>query len=422
MAVQESHDTTAPLPSRIAFISVDGDPAIDIGGEEAGGQNVYVRQVGEALAALGWTIDLFTRQSSPEQAPIIEHGPRCRTIRLQAGPMEFLPRNELFEHLPAFVAQWLQFQTQQGSQYALIHTHYWLSSWVGMTLKAHQSLVQVHTYHSVGAVKYRTVPDIPAIAATRMAVEKQCLETVDRIVATSPQEKSYLHTLISPQGQLTIIPCGTDTKRFGSVSQAEARARLEVPAAQKVVFYVGRFDPRKGIETLVRAIAQSSFRHSGELCLIIGGGSRPGYTDGRERDRIEKLVHELGLSDIVQFPGRISDADLPLYYAAATVCAVPSHYEPFGLVAIEAMASGTPVVASDVGGLQFTVIPEQTGLLVCPQDVKTLAHALDRILADPIWRHQLGQTAQKRVQTEFSWPGVAQQLSNLYQDLLSTPA
>lgn len=398
----------------IALISVHGDPAIEIGKEEAGGQNVYVRQVGEALARLGWQVEMFTRKANAEQVTIVEHLPNCRTIRLTAGPEEFVPRDNIFGYAPEFVQQLLKFQQQSGVQYSLVHTNYWISAWVGMQLKLAQGTKQVHTYHSLGAVKYKSVATIPAIAETRLAVEKEVLETAERIVATSPQEKEDMRMLVSQIGNIDIIPCGTDIHRFGSIERLQARQQLGIDPETKVIFYVGRFDQRKGIETLVRAVGQSQLRGSKDLKLIIGGGSRPGESDGIERDRIEGIVTELGMSDFTIFPGRLGDDVLPAYYAAADVCVVPSHYEPFGLVAIEAMASKTPVVASDVGGLQFTVVPEQTGLLAPPQDEKAFATAIDRILLDSVYRDKLAQAARKRVETRFSWEGVADQLSELY--------
>lgn len=403
---------------RIALISVHGDPAIEIGKEEAGGQNVYVRHVGEALAKQGWIVDMFTRQVGADQPDVVEHAPGCRTIRLTAGSQDFIPRDKLFEYLPEFVEQFLTFQQTQNYQYPIVHTNYWLSSWVGMELKKRQPLIQVHTYHSLGVVKYQSVPDIPEIGETRLAVEKTCLETAERIIATSPQEKEHMRSLVSTQGSIDIIPCGTDVERFGSIDQAMARQQLDIAPETKVIFYIGRFDPRKGIETLVRAVAQSKIRDQANLKLIIGGGSRPGQSDGIERDRIEGIVKELGMSGFTEFPGRVSDEALPIYYAAADVCVVPSHYEPFGLVAIEAMASGTPVIASDVGGLQFTVTPEETGLLVPPKDNAGFAEAVDRILRNPDWQKQLGQNARQRVEAKFSWDGVASQLSDLYIHLL----
>jgi D-inositol-3-phosphate glycosyltransferase len=405
--------------SRLALISVSGDPAVEIGKEEAGGQNVYVRQVGLALAKQGWSVDMFTRRIDPAQATIVQHAPNCRTIRLTAGPATFIGRDNVFSYLPEFVKQFQAFQEQEGYQYPLVHTNYWLSSWVGMQLKKLQSSKQVHTYHSLGAVKYRTVKELPAIATTRLEVEQACLETADRIIATSPQEEEHMRTLVSQKGAVEIVPCGTDVERLGSVERIEARHQLGIPSDAKVVLYVSRFDRRKGIETLVRAIAKSTWRDNGNLRLVIAGGFRPGESDGIECDRIKAIVKELGLESITTFPGRLTESELPIYYAAANVCVVPSHYEPFGLVAIEAMASRTPVVASQVGGLQFTVIPEVTGLLVPPQDDAAFARAIDRILSNPAWADQLGITGRQRVEIALSWDSVASRLSSVYSQLLS---
>lgn len=407
----------ATTEKRIALISVHGDPAIEIGKEEAGGQNVYVRNVGEALAKLGWQVDMFTRKVSVEQDFIVQHSENCRTIRLKAGPLEFIPRDNLFDYLPEFIENFRKFQKENNITYKLAHTNYWLSSWVGMQLKKLQGTQQIHTYHSLGAVKYNTISNIPLIASQRLAVEREVLESAERIVATSPQEKQHMRSLVSTKGNIDIIPCGTDIERFGSVTREAARNQLGIDRETKVVLYVGRFDPRKGIETLVRAVNESQLRDSNKLKLIIGGGSTPGNSDGIERDRIEGIINELGMSDFTVFPGRLSE-DLPTYYAAADVCVVPSHYEPFGLVAIEAMASGTPVIASDVGGLQFTVVHEETGLLAPAKDVPAFANAIDRILLNPQWRDKLGEAGRKRVETKFSWDGVATQLSELYTQIM----
>ncbi|EKQ68203.1 glycosyltransferase [Leptolyngbyaceae cyanobacterium JSC-12] len=402
----------------IALISVHGDPSAEIGKEEAGGQNVYVRQVGEALSKQGWQVDMFTRQADSEQPVVVQHNDRCRTIRITAGPQKFIPRDELFEYLPAFVQGFLKFQRQSGVQYQVVHTNYWLSSWVGMQLKKVQPISQVHTYHSLGAVKYQAISTVPLIASTRLDVEKTVLETAERIVATSPQEKEHMRSLVSTKGNIDVIPCGTDIHHFGSVSRDAARQTLSIAPDEKVVLYVGRFDPRKGIETLVRAIARSKLLGNGKLRLIIGGGSRPGQSDGLERERIEGIVAELGLAEITEFPGRLSPMVLPTYFAAADVCVVPSHYEPFGLVAIEAMACRTPVIASNVGGLQFTVRSEETGLLVPAKDDAAFANAIDRILLNPEWQQELGQAARKHVEEKFSWDGIAAQLGQLYLQLM----
>lgn len=409
----------------IALISDHADPAAEIGVEEAGGQNVYVRQVGETLATLGWQVDMFTRKVKPEDPAIVQHSTHCRTIRLVAGPERFIPRDEIFDYMPQFVEAFEAFRLKEGINYPVVHTNYWLSAWVGLELKKKNNQIQlVHTYHSIGEVKYKAVPNRPAIASKRLEVERQILEQANCIVATSPQEREYLQTLISPhKGNIKSITYGIDTDNFRIIPKAEARAKLraklKLTANEQIVLYVGRFDPRKGIETLVRACAQSQAQTLGKLRLIIVGGSCPDRIDGLERKRIEKIVQEVGLAEKTKFPGQLDHKTLPLYYAATDVCVIPSHYEPFGLVAIEAMACGTPVVASDVGGLKFIVVPEQTGLLVPPQSTTAFAAAIDRILADKSWSKNLGATASARVREYFSWTGIVSQLSALYRSLLA---
>jgi D-inositol-3-phosphate glycosyltransferase len=420
--------THSQIPTRqaIALISEHGDPAAEIGKDAAGGQNVYVRQVGEALAKLGWQVDMFTRKSSPNDATIVQHSPHCRTIRLTAGPEKYVPRDELFQYMPEFVTAFQKFQQKEGISYPLAHTNYWMSGWIGMQLQASQNLQLVHTYHSLGAVKFQSVSDIPAIAQTRLEIEKQILEQAQSIVATSPQELDDLQVLVSRDGKVDVIPCGTDVSNFRPISKAEARKQLGIQAGEKVVLYVGRFDRRKGIETLVRATSElRSQLEQGEeinpknLKLLIVGGSDPQEADGAERRRIEQIVTDLDLQANTEFVGIVGHDRLPLYYTAADVCVIPSHYEPFGLVAIEAMACGTPVVAAAVGGLKFTVISEETGLLVPPHDPSGFAHAIGRILTDDIWARKIRKQAAVRVQQNFSWTGVAIQLSDLYRRLLA---
>jgi D-inositol-3-phosphate glycosyltransferase len=415
-----------PTRQSIALISEYGDPAAEIGKDTVGGQNVYVRQVGEALAKLGWQVDMFTRKIDPDAATIVEHSPHCRTIRLTAGPEVYISRDELFEHMPAFVAAFQKFQQQEGTNYPLIHTNYWMSGWVGLQLQQLQNVRLVHTYHSLGALKYRSVIEMPTIAATRLEIERDILEQAHCVVATSPQELEDFRTLVSPHGNIELVPCGTDMSNFHPISKTEARQELGIDAREHIILYVGRFDRRKGIETLVLATAQ--LRHKFDLRagvnlprlkLLIVGGSDPREADGAERRRIEGIVAKLDLTIDTEFVGIIGHDRLPLYYTAADVCVIPSHYEPFGLVAIEAMACGTPVVASAVGGLKFTVISEETGLLVPPHDVGEFASAIERILTDDLWTQKVRKQASERVRQNFSWTGVAIQLSDIYRRQLA---
>jgi D-inositol-3-phosphate glycosyltransferase len=419
-----SYSIDIPTRQSIALISEHGDPAADIGREEAGGQNVYVRKVGESLAKMGWQVDMFTRKTSATDDTIVQHSPHCRTIRLQAGPEAFISRDHLFEHMPEFVSSFLKFQAKDGGNYPLIHTNYWMSGWAGLQIKQVSNIQLIHTYHSLGAVKYQSVAKPPS-AQNRLAVERQILEQANCVVATSPQEQEHLRSLVSRRGIIEVIPCGTDVETFHLIPKAEARASLGFLSQEKVILYVGRFDPRKGIETLVRAFAKLSQKAEfstlqAPLRLVIVGGYQEGGTDAAEKLRIESLIQDLGIEVQTTFAGRIGHERLADYYTAADVCVIPSHYEPFGLVAIEAMACGTPVVASDVGGLKFTVVPGETGLLVPPQDVSGFAIAIEEVLSDPHWSTQVRQQASDWVQQNFSWTGVAAQLSDLYRHQLAS--
>lgn len=286
--------------------------------------------------------------------------------------------------------------------------------WIGV--KKYSNIQLLHTYHSLGVVKYQATENRPAIADIRLQVEKDILEKGDCVISTSPQEAQTLRTMVSQLGNIEIIPCGTDTENFHLMSKIETRQKLGLNIDDKIVLYVGRFDPRKGIETAVRACASIK---SENFKLVLVGGSSDNRLDGAERARIEKIVEEVGIKDRTIFAGQIGHDLLPYYYAAADVCVVPSHYEPFGLVAIEAMGCGTPVVASDVGGLKFTVVPEETGLLVPPKDTQAFASAISRILFDDLWLKKLSKQARINVDRRFSWTGVGIQLSDLYSRLLT---
>ena len=408
----------------ISLISVHADPAIAIDRIEASkkvyvnGQSVYVGTLGIELSKQGFSVDMFTRKTSSEQPTIVKHNDNCRTIRLKTNREDFIERDELFEELPTFVRALINFQQRFKIQYEVVHTNYWLSAWVGMQLKKILGVKQVHTYHSLGAVKYQSVSIVPPIADTRLAVEKTCLETADYIVATSPQEREHLRSLISLKGNIKLIPCGTNVHKFGSISRQNARQKLAISQDSKVVLYVGRFDSRKGIEALVRAVSHSQFRKwTNSKLMLVGGGYLSGENDAKELAKIQTLIKQLGIDNLTSFYIHIYHDDLPAYYAAADVCVVPSHYEPFGLVAIEAMACGIPVIASNVGGLQFTVIPQETGLLIPPKDDVALAEAIDKILINSEWRDKLGQKAQKRVRELFSLENEAKQLGKLYYNL-----
>ena len=361
---------------------------------------------------------MFTRKVSPDQQTIVEHSDNCRTVRLQAGPVAFIGRDNLFQYAPDFLNSFLKFQEENNLHYPIVHTNYWISGWVGLQLRKIQGSKQLHTYHSLGCIKYISVDNIPEVAETRLKHEKEVLENAEYIIATSPEEERDMRTYMSEKGKIEMVPCGTDIDRFNQINREEARKQLNFKQTDKIVLYVGRFDYRKGIETLVRAVNISKFRNDPNLKLVIGGGWTVGGSDGKERERIGQIVKECDLEDITLFPGQLGPSNLHLYYAAADCCVVPSHYEPFGLVPIEAMASNTPVVASNVGGLKFTIVNGKTGYLCPPKDEEAFASAIDKIFGSTELRDQLSQQGLERVRDLFKWESVCIKLGNLYNKLV----
>ena len=318
--------------STIALISVHSDPA-----STTGNQNVYVRQLGEALSRLGWQVDMFTRKTDPTQEDIVQHNDGCRTIRLTAGGERILQEQNLIGYLPQFLQQILQFQRENDIQYRLIHTNYWLSAWVGIELKKMQSIKHVHTYHTLGAVKYMGEKQINNLAKNRLKIEQTCLETADLSIATCPQQRDYLRDLVSLKGNIEIIPGGTDTNLFGSVSYQAARQKLAIESDVFNILYVGKFDRTSGIETLVTAISKPKLHSLGNIRLTLVNNSS--ISNPLNQKRIEQLVCDLGLENIVTFVPELSRESLAVYYAGADVCVVPSLYNPSGMVAMDAMAA-----------------------------------------------------------------------------------
>ena len=358
---------------------------------------------------------MFTRKVSPDQENIVQHSANCRTIRLQAGPIAFIPRDILFEYAPDFLQNFLDFQLKNNFLYPVIHSNYWISGWIGLQLRQIQGSKQLHTYHSLGCIKYISVDNIPPVAETRLRYEKEVLETADCVIATSPEEALHMRTYMSSKGNVEMIPCGTDTDRFKAINRRQARQALNFKLNDKIVLYVGRFDYRKGIETLVRAVNISKFRNDPNLKLVIGGGWTVGGSDGKERERIGQIVKECNLENITIFPGQLGPSNLHLYFAAADCCVVPSHYEPFGLVPIEAMASNTPVVASNVGGLKFTIVNGKTGYLCPPKSNEAFAEAIDKILNSIELRDRLGKEGCERMSKMFKWQNVCYNLTDQYK-------
>jgi len=402
---------------RILFISEHGDPLAPLGRIQSGGQNVYVRELVLALDQLGWAVDVFTHWSEEQKPRVEKLGSRGRVIRLAAGRKGFVPKDEMFSLLPAFVEELLQWTAENNTSYRLLHTHYWLSGWAGMKLASRWEIPQVHVSHSLGLVKARhSRSQVPEI---RIKQEKRVLHKADMVVATSPQEKEVLCSKYGvPTGKVSVIPCGIDPARFAPRDQEKDRQSLGWDKREKIILFVGRPEPAKGLEILVRSLAYLKEALKGEkITLMVIGGTQTGIA--QKPFYLDYLQNLAGVAGQVHFLGPVPHENLPLYYGAAEVCAVPSFYESFGLVAVEAMACGCPVVASAVGGLQYTVRNGLTGLTVSPGEPQELARALQRILTDTTLRLTLSRQAARWVAHHFTWPQIARRISNLYQELLT---
>jgi glycosyltransferase involved in cell wall biosynthesis len=399
-------------PLSICLVSVHGDPLAPVGSEGAGGQNVYVRSVARALAARGHQVDVFTRGRDCS-LPEVHELDGARVIRLMAGGNGYVPREELFGHLPEFARGAMRWARRENRTYDAVHTNYWLSGWVGLRLTEAWQVPHFHTHHSLGAVKQLASNGSARVSRPRLEVEDALGRRATRIVATSPQEVESIGRHYPSRAATAIVPCGVGSE-FQPRDRHACRVELGLPTNRPIVAYVGRFDPAKGIDTLIRALALIEPQHQPHL--LLAGGFDPDAPDAREFQGIQALVNSLGLEERTTFLGRLDHTQLPSAYAAADIVVVPSHYESFGLVAVEAMACGTPVIASDVGGLRYTVIHRETGLLAPARDHLAFARAIGCLLDEPALRDRMGAAGARLVDRLFRWDLVAEQLEGLYVD------
>jgi D-inositol-3-phosphate glycosyltransferase len=404
------------LPPRIAVISLHTSPLATLGGREAGGMNVYVRETAAELARLGHVVDVFTRDTGSTPA-VQEPAPGVRVIALEAGPRVPLGKEQQVEHLPGFLNALRAFREREALRYDVVHSHYWMSGWVGRHLQRLWDVPHVSMFHTLGEVKRRARIEEQE-PERRIEAERLVTLTADRIVAASPHEKGLLMRLYGAGDQrVSVIPCGVNLDRFQPRDRAAARAALGLPAPDggQVVLFVGRLEPLKGVELLIDAVAE--LEDSAPLLLIVGGDDRAAVYQAALRARAAAA----GIEARTRFVGAVAQELLPDYYSAADVCVVPSYYESFGLVALEAMACGVPVVASRVGGLVGTVRDGETGFLIpwrCPQP---FADKIDLLLSNEELRRSLGAAAREQAQ-RFRWSEVAAQLAALYARVIDDRA
>ena len=391
--------------SRVAFISVHGCPFARLGGKDTGGMNVYLLRVAKELAATGVGVDIYTRSHNPGDAEVFEIGDDVRLVHIDAGPLNE-PKEGLFNYLPDFLQNLYYFIHRTGVQYDVVHSHYWLSGWVGSRFAAALELPHVVTFHTLAEAKRQATNEEPDVSA-RYVTERKVANDADFVVCFTEHEATLLARSYGvSRAAIKVMPCGVDTDMFCPRDKAEARSRLGV-TEKYVVLFVGRIEPIKALGTLIQAVELvediSSLR-----VLVVGGDSY-----GPEYQRVQSMCYSLGIDDNVSFVGSVPQMELPIYYNAADILVVPSKYESFGLVALEALATGTPVIASRVGGLATIVQDTKTGFLIPWQCPDAFARKLEILLANESILEAMAVEARKSAMV-YSWSSVGEELSKLY--------
>jgi D-inositol-3-phosphate glycosyltransferase len=401
-----------PTPHRIATLSVHTSPLEQPGTGDAGGMNIYIVEVSKRLARLGVEVEIFTRATGSTLPPVVEMAPGVSVRHITAGPFEGLSKEDLPSQLCAFTNGVLRTEAAYPpGYYDLVHSHYWMSGQVGWLARERWGVPLVHTAHTLAKVKNRSIAagDRPEPKA-RVIGEEQVIAEADRLVANTRFEAQDLVTCYDADPtRLTVVQPGVDLERFrpGAVD----RARFGLPERGHVVAFVGRIQPLKGPDVLIRALPEMP----GVTVVICGGPSGSGLD---RPTALMELAASLGVADSVRFlPPQTAD-DLAALYRAADLVAVPSHNESFGLVALEAQACGTPVVAAAVGGLVTAVRDGVSGVLVDGHDPAAWARVLAKLLAEPCRREELSIGAVRHA-ANFSWDRTAEGLLRVYREAVT---
>jgi D-inositol-3-phosphate glycosyltransferase len=406
---------------RVAMLSVHTCPLATLGGKKTGGMNVYVRDLSRALACRGVGVDVFTR-SEDDCQPTVKHdlGHGARVIHIAAGPERPIPVAEIANYLDDFVEGVLAFVDEEKLQYDLIHSHYWLSGLVAEKLQAAwHGLPVIQMFHTLGQMKNRVaLSDAERASQARIEGEDRVIAFVDAIVAATLAEYAQLHWLYGANmSKVVTIPPGVDLERFSPIPKEVAKERIGIPPNHRNILFAGRIEPLKGVDTLLKAIALIQQRQPEvvkDVCVAIIGGDPWNDNPDDEMARLQELREQLHVDDMVTFLGAKDQDVLPDYYAAAEMVVMPSHYESFGMVALEAMAMGTPVIASEVGGLAFLVRDGRNGFLVPSRDPEALAERIFTLLLDDACRKELGRQAREHA-LAYGWPHISDKILGLYR-------
>jgi D-inositol-3-phosphate glycosyltransferase len=409
---------------RVAMISVHTSPFATLGGKDAGGLNVYVRELSRQLGRRGIAVDVFTRRITGDMPDVVSLGDNIRIIHITAGPVAPLPKDDLFAHLGAFASEMALFGLRDGVTYDVIHSHYYLSGWVAHLLGRYWGAPTIQMFHTLGALKKDAARAVGASdgqeSRQRIAIERRLIDEVDAIVAANARERAEMTWWYGQHTpKIYDIPCGIDLDLFQPGDRAAARAALGFGAAP-VLLFVGRIDPVKGLDFLLDGYAalRATWTDGAPPRLVIVGGELTPAGLGADLARIHDLAVARGIAEGITFAGSQPHERLPEYYAAADLVVVPSRYESFGLVAVEGMACGTPVIASRVGGLPYTVEDGTNGFLVPYGAAEQLAAASARVLHDPTLWAQLSAGAIATAQ-RFGWEQVTERILALYREVVA---
>jgi D-inositol-3-phosphate glycosyltransferase len=388
---------------------------------------VYVKEMSRYLGAQGLQVDVFSRWESPDQSDVEEIGPGARVIRVQIGPPEHLPKERTILFLEE-LADWIDcFQEENRADYRLIHGHYYFSGAVSLSLRERWCVPFVETFHSLGLIKRRALGSEDPSPTRRLEIERQIAQTAERIIATAPQEKADLATAYGADpSRIRVIPCGVDLELFRPAPRREARAYACVPDDRFLLTFVGRLERRKGVDTMLEAMGLLlSERPDLPLHAVIVGGHPKDQNPAempdpevQERRRFQEIMGRYGIEDRVTFTGGLPQHLLYNYYSAADVTIIPSYYEPFGMTALEALACGSSVIASRVGGLKTTVKEGEVGLQFEAQDPQELAERIGYLAEHPEVNVRFRRNARPYVERHYSWRAVSEQVTAAYQEVL----
>ncbi|MCJ7605674.1 MAG: glycosyltransferase [Dehalococcoidales bacterium] len=383
---------------KIAMLSAHSCPVGDLGALDTGGMSVYIRELAGELSRQGHTVDVYTRVHNASDPIIVELGERARLIHLKAGDEEQVHKLAVYTLLPEFTCQLENFRKDNDLEYDIVFSHYWLSGWVGDYLRRWWSVPHAIMFHTLGALKNASGSGHDA-SELRIVTERDVIHTCQRIIVATEREKDEIGEYYgAPRDNIGVVPCGVNMELFQPVDKSAARRKLGVND-ETILLFVGRIDPVKGVDRLLKAVP--NVRSGKKVRLLVIGGDD---TSRHETDKLKQLAAELGITDAVDFRGMVKQEELPDYYSAADVCVLPSYYESFGLVALESLACGTPVVASDVGDLKNIIVPGKTGYVMDDNSPESLAEGISRTLAAP--GLETPASIRSSVQS-FSWDSIA---------------